>query len=121
MFPNNQEPIRPKKPYYFQDRQGNVYRSVFVGYHLDTGEQYAVLREISNGRIWVIPKQRLYSGCIQNGQYVQEFKELHNFNDPYYNNTKHTPELSYPGFVDDPRSTINARGYGRQMRGDDFR
>lgn len=102
MYSNTPAP-HPKKHYYFKDQQHRIYRSVFIGYHMDTGEQFAILREISNGRIWVIPKQRLYNGVIRNGQLVQEFQELHDFQDPYFNNAERTPELNYPGYTDDPR------------------
>lgn len=104
MYTNQPPPQNMRKPRYYRDVQGRVYRSMFVGYHYDTDEQCIILREVTTGRIAIVPKQQLYDVVMKDNQYMQKFTELQNFYDPYHSDPRATTHMEYPGFIDDPRT-----------------
>lgn len=99
-YNNNDRPRRRNsKERIYRDQEGEVFRTVLAGYHLQTGEQHSVLRKVSDGSVWIIPTTELSKRIMVDGEqtyvYTQEFdQEIEN-------------ERPYQGYTNDPRSRVH--------------
>lgn len=108
---------RPTQPYkrrehYYRDMSDIMYKSIVLGFNMETGEQQAVLRRLTDGTIWIVPATELRRTVLVNGVPTRVYTEENDYQEEYHgpdktNTTPSRPNASrdsnYPGYANDPR------------------
>jgi len=59
---------------YYKSQSGVIYRTMGVGYHINTGEHIIVMREVSSGNVWCIPATDVNDRRMVNGSIVYNYQ-----------------------------------------------
>lgn len=92
---------------FYVDTKGVLYRTLGVGFHLETGAHMVALKQVDNGHTWFLSMAGLSNRHLENGVVIKDYTEVDgdDIDVPGTNNTPRYGESKspYPGYTDDPR------------------
>lgn len=113
---------------YYRDINNILYKRLVKGFHVDTGEQFVVLRQVEDGKVWIVPATQMYETILIDGTptklYTPEYNYQEEVQRAYENSRARQAERygesrsSYPGYTDDPRLGDRQRSDSRDYRQD---